>query len=463
VKVRLTPAADLVVVHLGQHAVECRGLGVLVQLRAPANADRGRQLGAVDDRDLALQDRASLFGSDSGSPSGPHSSASSRRSADAASISPPASRSHRRAPPPRAHPPSCTRPPRAAASRTARRSRHPSRARRLGEPAARRHHDALGAALAAPRRTPRASPRSRPSSSSRGRACPRETHDGGAYSREVTSGRRARSPIAPRARSRRSPSRPCRRRRARYARRPARCPRTATRHSASSSWCGWLEDVVEHPPCVHGAIPVLSSVAHPISSPGCTRASSSTTAPRRCARPFRSPRPGATSAPSPIRAPSATMHSRRLQSAPTATRSWRTAALDARVGSHAAMVPDDRLRADVRAARQAALVDERAGLVALGKRAVDNGPRAGPTCPRGSARASRCPSSTRRRGSRTARCRRARGRSRARSTRLARGNLLDHVALEQVRARVDAVRGRGPGDFSRNSSTSPPSAVGTTP
>ena len=145
-----------------------------------------------------------------------------------------------------------------------------------------------------------------------------------------------------------------------------------------------VQDVVDHPAGVDATDSRSVERAHPISSPGCTRASSSTTAPAAMRASFPITAPGRTSAPSPIRAPSATMHSRSAAVGPDRDAVVQHRPLDARVGAHAAMVADDRLRPDVRAARQAALVDQRAGLVALRAACCRSRRRAGPTSPRGS-------------------------------------------------------------------------------
>ena len=89
---------------------------------------------------------------------------------------------------------------------------------------------------------------------------------------------------------------------------------------------------------------------------------------------------------------------------------------------------------------EAAVADQRAGLVARRAASTRRGRRAGRRSPRGSARASRCRSSSPRRRSRRARCRPAAGTPRARTRRRGRpGSVLDHLALEHVGAGVDAV------------------------
>ena len=165
----------------------------------------------------------------------------------------------------------------------------------------------------------------------------------------------------------------------------------------------------------------------------------------------RSPRPRPRSRPrrsarrSPTRTPRASTASRIEQSAPTITRSCSTERSTAESLPTEQCVAEHRLRADVRAAGEAALADQRAGLVARRQRGADPARRAGRRWPPGSARASRCRPSSRRPRSRTATLLTSPGNT-SRSKETARPGLdrLDHRALEHVRAGVDAVGRRRP-------------------
>ena len=128
--------------------------------------------------------------------------------------------------------------------------------------------------------------------------------------------------------------------------------------------------------------------------------------------------PGPTRAPSPTRTPSPSdALARPTASAPTMHAVVQHRALDARVRADRAVAPEHALRADVRAGSEAALVDQRAGLVARGQRRLDAPGEQVPGRLEVALGRPDVDPVARRRRSRTGRCRPAAGTPRARTRR----------------------------------------------